>query len=63
MEYQDDLRSLTTQSISLRSNVEGLELQMMELNQRVAEAKAESQAKDRYVTYFQNQKLLINYNQ
>jgi phage shock protein A len=51
MEYQDDLRNLTTQSISLRNNVERLELQMAELNQRLQEARAESQLKDKCVTY------------
>jgi hypothetical protein len=63
MESQDDLRNITTQSISLRSTVAEIELQMAELNQRLMDARAESQAKDKYVTYFQRQRLVIHYNQ
>jgi hypothetical protein len=63
MEYQDDLRNITTQSISLRSNVAEIELQMAELNQKLMDARAESQAKDKYAIYFQRQRLVIHYNQ
>jgi hypothetical protein len=50
MPSQYHFEGLVDQSISLRSNVEGLEQQVAELYERLQEARTESQTKDKYVT-------------
>jgi hypothetical protein len=50
MQSQNDLQRLTSQSISLRGIVEGLEQQMARLNEKLQAVRLESQIKDKCAT-------------